>query len=184
LMGATLSNIEPTYEPTFLSSQVQPQFGVLTGCMAYTGTLLEIRRLYERFRRYSSSTHHIPLSNFTVVTRNSPIEGLSDAYLAFGKGPSKDINVLEFICLLVVYASTMWEFKVLFLMRLFDFDSDKCLAQDEVTILCSAVLNGFAAVTGHQRLQTAQLTAISSEVFRSADIHPDGLLTCDEYFSM
>ena len=182
-MGGMLSGIEPSYDQTVLSTKILPQYGVLTGCIIHSGTLVEIRRLYERFRSSNSSTHHIPLADFTVVTRNSPIEGLSDAYLAFGIGASKAINILEFLCLLVIYASSMWEFKVLFLMRLFDFDSDKCLAHDEVTILCSAVLNGFAVVTGLQRLQTAQLTAVSNEVFRTADINPDGLLTCDEYLT-
>lgn len=179
-MGETLSRIESRYGAEVLSTEVLPQYGILKGCETQVGTLVEIRRLYERFRHSSSSNYYVPLAKFTTITRNSPIEGLSDSYLSFVKGTTPSINLLEFICLLVVYASTLWEFKVLFLVRLFDFDSDKCLAQDEVTILCSAVLNGFAAVTELPHLQTAQLTRVSSEVFRSADINPDGLVTFDE----
>ena len=152
---------------------------MLTGCTAHTGSLVEVRRLYERYRKHSQATgHHLTRADFHMVLRNSPAEGLTDAFAGFER--SGLVNMLEFIAALVLYAATSWESKVLFLVELFDFDGNRSLSKDELTILCTAVLNGFASLTTSARLRPSQLAGLSEEVFTEADSTPDGLITYEE----
>lgn len=140
-----------------------------------------MRRLFERYRKLrAGGGYHVPLSQFNVITRNSPLEGLPDAYQTFARGAGRSVNILEFLTALVIFAVTRWENKVLFAMRLFDFDNNRCLSHDEVTIFCSSSLNGFASVTGAPRLQTAQSAVLSDQLFTRVDTNPDGLVTYDE----
>ena len=103
---------------------------------------------------------------------------MTDASSGFER--SSQVNMLEFICALVLFASASWENKVLFLVELFDFDGNRTLSKDELTILCTAMLNGFASMTGSPRLRSAQLAVLSDAVFTEADSTPDGLITYEE----
>lgn len=152
---------------------------MLTGCTAQTGSLVEIRRLYERYRKHAQATgHHLSRADFHMVLRNSPVEGLADAYAGFER--SGLVNMLEFIAALVLFAASSWENKVLFLVELFDFDGNRSLSRDELTILCTAVLNGFGSLTTSPHLRPGQLAGLSEEVFSEADSTPDGLITYAE----
>lgn len=174
-MGQILSVSE------LLPVQVQAQYGVLTGCKLHLGTLTEIRRFYERFRRIcTGSGYYVSAALFANIARNSPVDSL-DAHKAFERGAGRVINILECVSALVVYAAAARDNKVLFLMRLFDFDNNRCLSRDEVTIMCTAVLNGVAAVTGTRRTLSGQVERVSEVMFREADTNPDSLITYEEY---
>ena len=180
-MGQVLTNIDSRIPGDVLNSPVLQKFGVLTGCTLHTGSLVEIRRFFERYRRMKATQgYHLPLAEFNVITKNSPLEGLTDAYQSFARGPTRTVNVLEFLSALILFAVTTWENKVLFVMRLFDFDNNRCLSSDEVTILISSALNGFATLTNTPRLHTAQTAVLSEQMFVRADTNPDGLITYDE----
>lgn len=178
-MGQTLHGIDERVPVEVFRTEVKRECGVLTCCRLYSGSLVEIRRFYERFRRRKAAGYHVTPTEFTVLARNSPLEGL-DAQKCLERGASKAISMLECMCALATYSVASRDNKILFLMRLFDFDNNRCLSQDEVTILCTNVLNGFAALTGTLRLITAQLETVSNMVFRTADSNPDGLITYDE----
>ena len=178
-MGQRLAALDSRVSAEILSSELKSSCGVLTGCTGQTGSLVEIRRLYERYRKHSQAKgHHLSRSDFHMVLRNSPVEGLTDAYSGFER--SGLVNMLEFIAALVLYAATSWESKVLFLIELFDFDGNRSLSKDELTILCTAVLNGFGSLTASPRMRPSQLAGLSEEVFTEADSTPDGLITYDE----
>lgn len=179
-MGQTLHGIDGRMPVEVFTAEVKRECGVLTCCRPYVGSLVEIRRFYERFRRRTNAAgYYVSPTDFTVIARNSPLEGL-DAQKCFERGPNKSISMLECVCALATYSIASRDNKILFLVRLFDFDNNRCLSQDEVTIMCTNVLNGFAAMTAAPRLVTAQLEAVSSMVFRTADSNPDGLITYDE----
>jgi hypothetical protein len=180
-MGKILSRLDESIPEDLLSIPVLPNAQVLIGCMDYVGALIEIRRVYERFRRTQNrSGYHLSLPAFQVVTHNSPIEGLTDAYATFERGSLRTVNVLEFISALVLVSGASWRNKGMFLMRLFDFDNNKCLSLDEITIMCTSIMNGFSSIIGRPRLPTSVLKRLSDFVFNTADINPDGLVTYDE----
>lgn len=179
-MGQTLSTYDSSLPGNLLSQTVLDSCKLLTACTFHPGSLLEVRRLYERFRKTKHSGHHLSHAEFQLVTHHSPIEGLSDAYQPFEKGPSKTVNVLEFLAALVLVSAAGYSDKVLFLVHLFDFDNNKCLTRDEITILCVSAVNGFCCLIGHQRVGVAVLKQVSEYVFETADLHPNGLVTYDE----
>lgn len=181
-MGNTVAYLEDIPE-IVLNNEVQSVAKLLTGCNVNAGTLTEIRRLYDKYslRRQASAGYFLALSQFKILCRNTPMESLEEQiFKLFAKNKARLLSFLELISALVIFSSTTWRHKIHFAMRIFDFDGNMCLSEDEFTIFIAAFLNGLGYATATQMPRAADLTKVSSFVFNAADRLPDGLITLEE----
>jgi Ca2+-binding EF-hand superfamily protein len=180
-MGNIVYYLEDVAE-IVLTNPIQSAGKLLTGCKVNSGSLTEIRRLYNRFNmKRKGLGHFIGLVDFRMICRKTPIEDLEEQiFKQFSKHKTRQISFYELLGTLIMFASTTWQHKVHFAMRVFDFDGNLCLSEDEFTILISAFLNGLGHVTETSMPRPAELGKVSKVVFNAADINPDGLITLDE----
>jgi Ca2+-binding EF-hand superfamily protein len=180
-MGSVVYYLENVPE-IVLTNPIQSAGKLLTGCKLYSGSLTEIRRFYNRFNlKRKGLGHFVDLVDFKMICQKTPIEALEEQiFRQFSKNKSRQISFYELLGTLIMFASTTWQHKVHFAMRVFDFDGNLCLSEDEFTILICACLNGLGYVTETSMPRPADLGRISKVVFNAADINPDGLITLDE----
>lgn len=166
-----------------LDNEVQSVGKLLTGCKLKPGTLTEIRRLFDKFnsKRKVSVGYFMALAQFKMLSRNTPMESLEDQiFKLFCKNKVRQLCFLELLSCVVLFASTTWRNKVHFAMRLFDFDGNMCLSEDEFTIFIASFLNGLGHATATRMPKAGDLAKVSKVVFNAADRYPDGLITLDE----
>jgi Ca2+-binding EF-hand superfamily protein len=181
-MGNTVAYLDDVPE-IVLDNEILSAGKLLTGCKLHSGTLTEIRRLFDKFngKRRVSVGYFMSLSQFKTLSRNTPMESLEEQiFKLFCKNKSRQISFLELLGSLVWYASTTWQHKVHFAMRLFDFDGNLCLSENEFMMLVTAMLNGLGCCTATRMPKAADLSKVSKILFNAADRHPDGLITLEE----
>jgi Ca2+-binding EF-hand superfamily protein len=156
---------------------------LLTGCKLSSGTLTEIRKLFNKFnaRRRMEFGYFMSLAQFKELCRNTPIETLEEQiFRLFSQNKARQMGFLELLSALVWFASTTWQHKVHFAMCIFDFDGNMCLSEDEFTIFIAAFLNGLGYTTETSMPKAASLSKVSKVIFNVADRNPDGLITLEE----
>jgi Ca2+-binding EF-hand superfamily protein len=180
-MGNTITHLSDV-PVIILHNEVHSLGKLLIGCKTHSGTLTEIRRLFDKF----TGTQAVPgyfltQRQFKALCRNTALEHFEpQIFKQFSKNKARQMSFLELLGALVLFAITTWQHKVHFAMRLFDFDGNLCLSEDEFTILIAAFLNGLGYATGTRMPSASDLGKVSELLFKSADRRPDGLLTLDE----
>lgn len=81
---------------------------------------------------------------------------------------------------IIIFSIVPWRVKVGLLFKLCDFDGNKFITKDEMTVLCTAFLKGYGRMTGEPIPQAKSSERISSLVFEAADRDPDNKITLDE----
>lgn len=165
-----------------LDAPTIPQLGILTGCNIYVGHEVEIRRLILRYYdRYTANGFYINKANLKHISRDTPIEHLEDEIFCYFTSQNQiKVNMLEMLSAIIIYSTTPWKMKVGLLFKLCDFDGNKFITRDEMTILCAAFLKGFGRMTGEPVPQAKTLDRISALVFEAADRDPDNKITLHE----
>jgi hypothetical protein len=165
-----------------LDSPTIPQLGILTGCNLHSGNETEIRRLLSRYyEKYTVNGFYINKANLKHISRDTPIQNLEDEIFAYFTSHNQiKVNMLEMLSAIIIYSINSWKGKVGLLFKLCDFDGNKFITRDEMTILCSAFLKGFGRMTGEPIPQAKSLERISALAFEAADRDPDNKLTLDE----
>jgi len=141
---------------------------ILHKCNGYTGTQKEILALYYRFMNIQQGkTLEIKEGLLNLLFRNTNLRGF-EMEISNLFGTQKKINVMELLAVVTVYSSLRWEVKVKLGVYMFDFDGDKCLSKDELTVLVSSFFEGLSKVTENPSLDQFTLRSISKTLIKAA----------------
>lgn len=140
----------------------------------------EIDALHAHFRSIASSQTddgYIDRSEFREAMGLSDSLFVDRLFQLFDENDDGNINFQEFLCgLSILCIRGTLEEKMLFSFRIYDFDKDQKISNEELTSMLKTSLNENGV-----DMTPAQIELIIRSTFQEADTNGDGFIDFDEY---
>ena len=129
---------------------VEACYSFLLDCKIHVGSKQDLEKLYRNYMKYHFGRSFFCLkSELKRITQQTRLQNNEDLiFIYFTLKSITKVNLMEVFAAITFYSDIKWADKVRFSFKLFDFDGNKNISQDELFIMCKCFIDAVSLLTG------------------------------------
>lgn len=105
-------------------------------------------------------------SELKRLSRCTSLVGIEEIIFPYFLRPQvKRINIMELLAAIITFSYMEWEEKIIFALRIFDFDGSKDLTVDEFFIMAKCFIVGISTMTGGKPVENEVIIFFSQSLY-------------------
>lgn len=127
-----------------------PSFLFLVGCNIYVGSKSEFIKLYRSYLKLHLGKSFFCLkSELRRISQQTRLESYEEQIFTYFtiKSMSK-VNIMEIFAGIISFSEVSYLEKISWAFKLFDFDGNKTITDDELFIMCRCFIDSISLMTG------------------------------------